>query len=88
MLLGYQNMKIFLQKVTLEISLKKFLSLKRVKNTVPWAYVIYDSNREWIVEPSYKTELQKQIKKNLELKKQSREKAINYMLNGKHRIIG
>ena len=55
---------------------------------MPWAYVIYDSNREWIVEPSYKTELQKQIKKNLELKKQSREKAINYMLNGKHRIIG
>ena len=29
MLLGYQNMKIFLQKVTLEISLKKFLSLKK-----------------------------------------------------------
>ena len=55
---------------------------------MPWAYVIYDSNGEWIVEPSYKTELQNQIKKNLELKKQSREKAINYILNGKDGIIG
>ena len=30
-----------------------------------------------------KKNCKKQIKKNLELKKQSREKVINYMLNGK-----
>ena len=34
-----------------------------------------------------KTTCKKQIKKSLELKKYSKEKAINYMSNGKTRII-
>ena len=34
-----------------------------------------------------KKNCKKQIKKNLELKKQSRENEINYMLNGKDTII-
>ena len=35
----------------------------------------------------YEKELQKKIKDSLELKKQQREKVINYMLNGKDTII-
>ena len=44
---------------TLEIGLKKFLKLKKVKNTIPWTYVITDLNGEEIVGRFYKKELQK-----------------------------
>ena len=60
--------------------------IKKVKNSVPGIYVISNPNWEEIVGMFYKNELQKQIKKNLELKK-LREKVINYMLNGKDTII-
>ena len=43
--------------------------IKKVKNTVPWTYFIDDLNEEKIVETFYEKELEKQIKKNLELKK-------------------
>ena len=33
--------------------------IKKVKNTVPWTYVIYDLNGEEIVEKFYENELQK-----------------------------
>ena len=45
----YWNIKRFLQNVTLQIGLKKFLWLKKVKNTVLWTYVINDLNGEEIV---------------------------------------
>ena len=39
MLLEYENLKAFLLKVaTLQIGLKNFLGLKKVKNTMPWTY--------------------------------------------------
>ena len=59
MLLEYQNIKTFLQKVTLEIGLKKSLSSKKVKNTVLWIYAINDLNGGEIVEIVYEIELQK-----------------------------
>ena len=68
-LLEYRNIKIFLQNVALPILLRKFLQLKKVKNTVPWTYVIDDLNGEEIVGTFYKTKSKKQIKKNLQLKK-------------------
>ena len=43
--------------------------IKKVKNTVPWTYVITDLNGEEIVGAFYENELEKEIKKNLELKK-------------------
>ena len=51
--------------------------------------IISDLNREEIVETFYENESKRQIKKVLELKKVkiSREKIINYMLNGKDTII-
>ena len=58
-LVEYQNIKIFLEKVTLQIVLKKFLGLKKVKNTVLWTYVINDLNGEEIIGTLYKQELLK-----------------------------
>ena len=61
--------------------------IKKVKNTVPWTYFINDLNGKEVVGTFYKKELQKTNQKELELKKQSRTKVINYMLNGKDTII-
>ena len=55
--------------------------IKKVKKIVPWAYVVSNLNGEEIVGTFYQKELKKYIKKSLELKKESREKLINYMLN-------
>ena len=55
-LLEYQNIKIFLKMVTLQISLKKILWLKKC------TYVINDHNGEVIVETFYKKGFQKSIK--------------------------
>ena len=42
---------------------------QKVKNTVPWTYVINDENGEKLLEHFMKKNCKKQIKKNLELKK-------------------
>ena len=65
--LEYQNMKIYLQKAMFQICLKKFLWLKRLKNTESWTYVISDLNGEEIIATFYEKELQKHIKKKLGL---------------------
>ena len=43
--------------------------IKKVKNTIPWTYVINDLNGEEITGTFYEKELQKQAKTNSELKK-------------------
>ena len=43
--------------------------IKKVKKTVPWAYLINYLNAEEIVRTFYKNNCKKQIKKSLELKK-------------------
>ena len=43
------NIKIFLQKVKLQIVLKRFLWLKKVKNNVLWTYIMNDIIRQEIV---------------------------------------
>ena len=68
-LLEIQNIKIFLQKPTLQIGLKKFLWWKRLKNTVPWIFILSDSKEEEIVGTFYEKGLKKQFKKGSELKK-------------------
>ena len=55
-LLEYQNIKIFLQNVTLQIGLKKILWLKKLKILCLWTYVINDFNEEELVGTSYKNE--------------------------------
>ena len=43
--------------------------IKKVKNTVPWTYIINDLNDEEITGTFYEKNYKKQAKKNLELKK-------------------
>ena len=62
--------------------------IKKIKNTVPWTYIINDLNGEEIIGIFYEKEYCKRlIKKYLELKKWLKEKVINYMTNGKVMII-
>ena len=61
--------------------------IKEVRNTVLWTYVVDDLNGEEIVGTFCEKELQKTNEKEFRLKKQSRKKAINYMLNGKETIF-
>ena len=64
-------------------SLEVFM-IKKVKNTVPWAYVISDFNGAEILETSYEKEFQKVTQREFRIeKKKLKEKVINYMSNGK-----
>ena len=47
----------------------EFFVIKKVKNTVPWAYVISDLNGEEIVGTFYKNELQKTNQKEFKVEK-------------------
>ena len=62
----YKN--IFARRYTPNWSEKVFL-IKKVKNSVPQTYVINYLNGEETVRMFYESELQNQIKNNLELKK-------------------
>ena len=64
-ILEYQNIKIFLQKVAFQIYLKKFLWLQKLKILYrgPWTYVISDLNGEEIVLIFHKKELRKTNRK-------------------------
>ena len=65
----YQNIKICLQKSTLQIRLTKFFLLKNVKNTFPWTNVISDLNGEEIFRAFNKNELQKTNQKEFRFEK-------------------
>ena len=62
-MLEYQNIRIFLQKVTLWIGLKKFLGLKMLKTL----FLGHKLMEKKLLECLMKTNRKKQIKKNLEL---------------------
>ena len=71
-----------MQKATFQIGLEKFLWLKKVKNTVPWTYII----SEEIVGAFYQQELQKTNQKRIRIKKVIKRKGgkrKGYMPNGK-----
>ena len=61
---------------------------EKVKNTVPWTFIISDLNEEGIVGIFYEKELQKINQKEFWVEKViKRKKATNYMLNEKDTII-
>ena len=66
--------------------------IKKVKNTVPWTYVINDLNNEEIIGSFYEKELQKTNQKEFRIEKILKRKVINCTLNGKdttiHLIVG
>ena len=57
--------------------------IKKVKNTVPWTYVISDLNREEIVRTFYKKELQKTNQKDFRVKKVIKRKGDNLYVKWK-----
>ena len=66
---------------------EEYFVISKTKNTVPWTYVVSDLNDEEITGSFYEKELQKTSQKNLEQKKNLKEKVISCMSNGKDMII-
>ena len=60
--------------------------IKKVKNAVPWTYVISDLNGEEIIRTFHEKEFQKTNQKEIRVEKVIKN-SINYMLNGKAMII-
>ena len=61
--------------------------IKKVKNTVPWTYVINDLNGEKIIGTFYDKELQKTNEQEFRIEKVIKRKGDNYMSNGKVMIV-
>ena len=61
--------------------------ISKIKNTVPWTYVISDLNGEPITGKFYEKELQKTSQEKFRIEKVFKEKLINYMLSGKDMIV-
>ena len=68
-MLEYQNIKTSLLKVTFQIGPKKFLLLKKIKNTMLWIHLIEDLNGEVIMGTFDKKELQKTSPKEFRVEK-------------------
>ena len=58
--------------------------VSKIKNTVPWTYVVSDLSAEEI---TYEKELQKASQEKFRIEKSLKEKVINWMSNGKGMII-
>ena len=68
-MLEYQNIKMFLQTLTLQIGLNRFLRLKKLKILCRDNMLLMILIRKKLLELFMKTNCKKQIKKSLELKK-------------------
>ena len=80
----YKN--IFAKGYTLNWSEEVF-AIKKVKNIVPWTYVINDLNGEETMGIFYEKELQKTSQEEFRIEKVIKKKMIKCMLNGKDMII-
>ena len=56
-------------KDILQIGQKRFFFISKIKNTVPWTYVINDLNGEEIIGSFYEKELQKTSQKEFKIEK-------------------
>ena len=79
--------KYILAKVYVSNRSEEDIMIKKVKNIVPWIYVISDLNGEEIVATFYGKKFQKTNQKEFRIEKVINEKTINCMLNGKATII-
>ena len=74
-------------KATLQIGLKKYFVIKKVKNTVPWTYVINDLNGEEIMGTFYEKELQKTSQEEFRIEKVIKRKDDKMYVKWKDMII-
>ena len=68
-MLEYQNIKTFFAKGYTPNWCEEVLVIKKVKNTVPWIYVINHLNRQGIVRTFNEKELQKTDQKEFRIEK-------------------
>ena len=68
-MLEYQYIKIFLQNPMFQNQSEEIFVIRKVKNTVPWTYVITDLSGEEIVGSFYEKELQKTNQKEFRVEK-------------------
>ena len=61
--------------------------VSKIKNTVPWTYVVSDLNGEEITGSFYEKELQKTSQKKFRIERVLQREVINFMLNGKGMIV-
>ena len=66
---GFQSIKIFFAKGYAPTSSEETFVVKKIKNTVPWLFVISDLNGEEIVRSFYEKELQKTNQKKFRIEK-------------------
>ena len=66
---------------------EEIFMISKIKNTVPWAYVISDLNGEPITGKFYEKELQKASQEKFRIEKVIKEKVINCTSNGKDMIV-
>ena len=65
----FKNLKMYLLKDIHLIGAKKFLLLKKIKNTVHWTYIITDLNGEEIVGSFYEKDLRKTNQEEFRIEK-------------------
>ena len=66
---------------------EEIFMISKIKNTVPWTYVISDLNGEPITGKNYEKELQKTSQEKFRTEKVIKEKVINCTSNGKDMIV-
>ena len=66
---------------------EEIFMISKIKNTVPWTYVISDLNGEPITGKFYEKELQKTSQENIRIEKVIKEKVINCTSNRKGMIV-
>ena len=86
-ILEYQNIRIFLQKVTLQIGLKRFLWLKKLRILCRGHMLLMVLMKKKLMERFTKTNCKKQVKKVPNWKSNQEKKVTNYMLKRKVMII-
>ena len=86
-ILQYQNTKTFLLKDILQIGLKKFLWLKKLKILLHEHMLLMIATMKILLERFMKKKYKKQTNKDLGWEKSLKGKKINHMSNGKDMII-
>ena len=66
---------------------EKFFVISKIKNTVPWTYIVNDLSGEEIIATFYEEELQKTNQEEFRIEKVIKKKVIYYMSKGKVMII-
>ena len=62
---------------------EEILIIKKIKNTVPWTYVLNDLNGEEIIGTFYKNELKKTNQKEFRIEKVLKKKGDNFYVKWK-----